>query len=212
MSVVESCSDCALGGDERAARALNRATATALHGCHHFQWCGVGVSGTARRLLGLRPRRRRARSASAQPRDCDSPSRVPPLPVVRCRAARAHAPCRSAGETTTGSGGTHVGCRPACNLLALRARHRAKTQATCGFAAGRLIISYRQRRLRSNRVSWLPPADAPCRSRRASCPARGACTPASTTATGVRAAPAPRADLRRCSRGASRSCGGSCGG
>jgi len=114
-------------------------------------------------------------------------------------------------------------------------RHSAcsKTQATCGFAAGRLIISYRQRRLpqqpepafsnpstkggcrssrRSNHVTTLPPAGAPCRSRRASCPARGACTPASTTATGGRAAPGRRGGRRRCSRDAWRSCGGSCGG
>ena len=35
-------------GNERAARALIRATATALHGCHHFQWCGVEVPGTTR--------------------------------------------------------------------------------------------------------------------------------------------------------------------
>jgi hypothetical protein len=30
-------------------------------------------------LLGLRPRRRRAHSASTEPVDCDSPSWVPPL-------------------------------------------------------------------------------------------------------------------------------------
>ena len=43
MLAVDSCQGRALDGDERAARALNRATATTLHGCHHFQWCGVGV-------------------------------------------------------------------------------------------------------------------------------------------------------------------------
>jgi hypothetical protein len=44
-----SCSGFALGGDERAARARNHPTATALHGCHHFEWCGVDVAKTARR-------------------------------------------------------------------------------------------------------------------------------------------------------------------
>ncbi len=174
---------------------------------HHWKWCGVDVAKTARRA--------------------DTRAK-PPLEVVRSRRGRDRAPCRYAHETTTGSGGTGCLSGRRCggslwrawrkHLLALRARHRAKTQATCGCTAGRLIISLHQRRqpqqppLRSRHFSWLPRADAPCRNRRASCPARGACTPASTTATGVRAAPAPRADLRRCSRGASRSCGGSCGG
>ena len=44
-----SCSGFALGGDERAARARNHSTATALHGCHYFEWCGVDVAKTARR-------------------------------------------------------------------------------------------------------------------------------------------------------------------
>jgi hypothetical protein len=38
-----------LARDERAARARNHPTATAFHGCHRFQRCGVGVRANKRR-------------------------------------------------------------------------------------------------------------------------------------------------------------------
>ena len=136
--------DCDLARAERAARARNHPTATAFHGCHRFQRCGVGVRTNKRgadvctkpplevvapilavdsdgSALGRcprqrprsrqRPRPRRARSASTKPPDCDSLSRVPPLPAVRRRAAREQASCRCVHETTTRSGGTRFGCR-----------------------------------------------------------------------------------------------------
>jgi hypothetical protein len=60
---------------------------------------------------GVVPMRVRARSASNEARDCDSLSWVPLLLVVRSRRGRERASCRCGRETTTGSGGTHFGCR-----------------------------------------------------------------------------------------------------
>jgi hypothetical protein len=71
------------GWPERARSRYARGTTTGSGGTH--LGCRLG-----RELLGLRPRGRlrRARSASAEPRDGDSPSWVPLLLVVRSRGGR----------------------------------------------------------------------------------------------------------------------------
>ncbi len=80
-------------------------------------WCATPTSPGRGRAestwpgTGVVPRRVRARSASNETRDCDSPSWVPLLLVVRSRSGRERASCRCGRETTTGSGGTHFGCR-----------------------------------------------------------------------------------------------------
>jgi hypothetical protein len=146
-----SCSGFALGGDERAARAQNHPTATALHGCHHFEWCGIDVPKPARRadthtkpplevvapvlavdggrrLLGLRPRLGRARSASTEPPDCDS--------LFGCRLARQLLGLRPrrrrarSASTEPPDCDSLFGCRLARQLLGLRPRRRRARSAS----------------------------------------------------------------------------------
>jgi hypothetical protein len=175
MSAVDSCSGFALGGDERAARALNRVTATAHMGATTSSGAESKCPGP--RVLPIRGRNHHWKwwhpywlSTRVQPaRASRSSSRQNASDLRVHRRSLDHFVSRKAAAAAARS---HIQC--------------PSTKGGCRSSR------------RSNHVTTLPRAGAPCRSRRASCPARGACTPASTTATGGRAAPARRGGLRHC--------------
>ena len=111
MGATTSSSAESDGPDRRAGR-YARETTTGSGGTH--LGCRLGYA-----ALGLRPRR--ARSASEN-RPGRQPKWVPLLLVVRSRGGLDRRACRYARETTTGSGGTHLGCRLGHVALGLRPR------------------------------------------------------------------------------------------
>jgi len=77
------------------------------------------------------------RAARAKNRPGRQPKWVPLLLVVRSRMTSTDAPGRYARETTTGSGGTHLGCRLARAALGLRPRRARSARAPPSTSAQR---------------------------------------------------------------------------